>query len=291
MARTRTIPTISVTALAFLVLPLADTPAAAQPSPNAPMYFYVAKTGSNSNACVQAADSPCTSMLGAVCFAVTKPCLTIQGAIAKVPYEKRGSIFVSPGTYTEAVNIVGDLHHRIEIYGPYTFDGTNYACSDATQVAITAPGDTAVWAQDHGTVILGCMTLGPADTGFALRQFVIGDTFDVRFDQVTNPIAVTERSMMSCGGRMWLTTGGGYVASVNRSDLNFACEVIMPGSLSFTAVFNAARQSTVSTAGSTFTNTISGQKWTLSNSEIGPDCNVPGTGVTQDSYSKAPAGC
>src|SRR5215470_10884759 len=280
---------ISLPTLAFMTLPFATDTTTAQSPVNEPMYVYVGKNGSNASACIQSADSPCTSMIGPVCFAVEKPCLTIQGAIGKVPYEKRGSVFISPGTYSESVNVVGDLHHRVEIYGPYSFEGGNYRCVDPSQVVIAAPGDTAIWAQDHATVIVGCLTLGPANVGVAARQFVILDVAETRFDNVATSIVLSERSMATCGSRIWVTSSGSYVASVHRSDLNYACQTIIAAGLSFTAFFNADKKSTIDTTGASYTNTISGQKWILNGSEIGPDCVVPGSGTTQSNFSVAPS--
>src|SRR5262245_60752292 len=111
------------------------------------MHLYVAKSGNDANECLS----------------INAPCVTIQGAIAKVPYEKRANVFISPGTYPERLRIIGDVHHRIEIYGPY--DGER--CIDPAQVVISAPGEFAIWAQDHATVIFGCLTIGPAQIGIS----------------------------------------------------------------------------------------------------------------------------
>ena len=250
-----------------VALTLGGTPVAAQS--NLPMFLFVAKTGDDANHCLLA----------------EAPCLTFKAAISKAPYDKRVQINVSPGTYEEAISIVGDVHHRIEIYGPYKDE----KCIDPTQVVITAPGKIAIWAEDHATVITGCLTVGPATVGVAARQFVILDVGNTRCDQVQICISLTDRSVANCGGFLWVTSSGAYVATANRSDLNFACPVVINPGLTFTAFFHAERQSTIDTTGSSFTNGIDGQKWILSNSEVGPNCDVPGTGATLKNFAIAPS--
>ena len=232
------------------------------------IHLYVAKSGNDANECLS----------------ISAPCVTIQGAIGKVPYEKRANVFVSPGTYPERLRIIGDVHHRIEIYGPY--DGER--CIDPAQVVISAPGESAIWAQDHATAIFGCLTIGPAQVGIFARQFVILDFGNVRFDRVGTAV-VLETSVANCGGTIWITSGGLTFAGLSRSHLNVACRANIAPGLSFTSFFQAEKQSTIDTTGAVFTDTINGKKWILSNSEIGPNCDVPGRGVTQTNYAVAPA--
>jgi hypothetical protein len=212
----------------LLAAPLAFCAPAVQ-SPNAPLFFFVAKTGNNGNSCRSKA----------------APCLTIQAAIDKVPYEKRAQINVLPGVYEEAISIVGDVHHRIEIYGPYRDE----ECIDPTQVVVTAPGKIAIYAEDHATAIVGCITVGPATIGIYARQFVIFDVGNTRCDRVAICFALTDRSVVNCGGKLWIESSGSYVATARRGDINFGCQAVIAPGLSFVAFFSAEKKSSIDTEG------------------------------------------
>ena len=240
------------------------------------MYLWVATDGSNDNSCTSA----------------SKPCGTIQGAVDKVPFGTRGVINVLPGRYDGAINIVGYLHNFIGIFGPHNSEDR---CDDPSQVTITASDDVAVWAQDHATVILGCFTVTAARVGFQARQFTILDFRDISFGEVSTAVSVTDLSIASCTRPISLNASGASFASAVGSQLNIGCDVAIAADLSFTAFFHAAKRSVIDTAHATFSvagkGVVGGQKWILINSEIGPNCAVPGTGVTQLNNSVAPAGC
>jgi len=237
-----------------------------------PIFLWVAPTGNDTNSCLSAA----------------APCGTIQGAIDKVPYGTRGIVNLLPGHYPGGVNIVGYLHNFIGIYGPYD---SNVQCVDPAQVVIDAPGAVAFWIQDHASTQFGCLSISAASVGFSGRQFSIIDFSDIVFGQVGVSISATDRTMASCTGGVWVTGSGFYFATAYRSDLNIGCNIKIAAGVTFVAFFGAFRQSTIETASATFSGNIFGQKWYISNSEIGPTCSVPGTGVTQTNFAVAPLGC
>src|SRR5262245_50237348 len=118
--------TIPHTALALLTLPLLASPVQAQ------SYYDVAKTGSDSNPCTQAA-----------------PCLTIQAAVNKVPLGTIAGIRIGDGIYNEAVNIY--YHRAVAISGN---------CSNLSGVTVAPPaGNAAFTIQDHAITSLTCLTI------------------------------------------------------------------------------------------------------------------------------------
>jgi hypothetical protein len=259
---------------AFLLLLLAD-PARAQTA-----YYWVAKNGSDSFNCATAMPN----------IPSQTPCLTIQSAINQVPSYVRAIINVGPGVYMEQLNVVGYMHPFIGIFGPYDASGMN--CTEPQAVTIDAGGGMAVWAQDHATLQLGCFTIDNAAIGIGGRQYPIVDGGSIVFRNVGQPISMGHVSIFSCGREpLWLTMSGWSFASVDQGRLNIGCEINISPGVDYPAFFNGEGFSRIRTTGMRINGNIAGKKWRLRNSEIGPDCNVPGTGVDQDALSTAPSGC
>lgn len=243
---------------------------------NEPMFLFVAATGDNANSCT----------------AGTSPCLTIQGAVDKVPFGTRGIINVAAGTYSDPVNVVGYLRNFIGIYGPYNEVGQ---CADPNQVVINTPGQVAFWGQDHATLIVSCLKIGQASTGIAGRQGgTIIDFASIVFGNVTTGVAATDMAIASCGSQVWLTANMSAFGFAARGHLNMGCQFNIAAGLTVSSFYVGKSYSTIDTSGSSYEiagGSITGEKWHLDNSEIGPNCNVPGTGVTQLRNAVAPVGC
>jgi hypothetical protein len=75
--------------------------------------FYVATTRNDSNDCLTK----------------TAPCLTIQGAVSKIPIATAAYIEVAPGTYAEAVNVF--YYRLVNIRGD---------CADPSSVTVQPIG-------------------------------------------------------------------------------------------------------------------------------------------------------
>jgi hypothetical protein len=102
---------------------------------------------------------------------------------------------------------------------------------------------------------------------------------------------MSEFSIASCGADpIWITASGAYFVNADQSRVNIGCRVNISPGLSFSYFFGAVSHSRIQTEGAAFTDSISGQKWYLSNSEIGPTCGTPGAGGTVQWYSTTP-GC
>jgi hypothetical protein len=243
-------------------------------------YYWVENSGNDSNDCVTVLPNvPSQS-----------PCLTIQAAINKIPSYRRAVINVGPGIYHERLNIVGYMRPFVSISGPHDADGTT--CINPRQVVINAGGGQALWIQDHATVVLECLAIDQAAVGVSGRQHIIADLANIVFGDVGVPIAMTEFSIASCGNRpLSLTASGSVFAFVEQSRLNIGCQINIADGVNFSHFFEARSYSRINTTGARFNGNIAGRKWLLKNSEIGPDCNVPGADSTQDALSTAPPGC
>jgi hypothetical protein len=181
--------------------------------------LFVAKTGSDASSCSSPQES----------------CLTIQGAINKVPGGSLGvDIHVAAGTYPDPINLF--YHRAMRIVGD---------CTDLTAVQITS-GGTAVWVQDHAIGILQCFTIAATANGaigIAGRQYSITDIDRIRFSgfPAGQNIALSETAKLTCvpgpKGEPIILTGGGsdtFAVSSGGSSLYLNCPISLEGASSQT---------------------------------------------------------
>src|SRR5262249_19625647 len=129
------------------------------------------------------------------CQTVNTPCLTIPGAVKKIPWGSVGVIEILAGIYDEPI----DIAHRTFVY----LAGD---CSDYSAVTLRAPQPgTIVWVQDRTTAIVSCLTMEAAPgvegvNGIATRQFTIADCNRVRFGPMPGGthLVASETSKLSC---------------------------------------------------------------------------------------------
>src|SRR5262245_56237215 len=251
--------TISLTALAALILPLLGWPAAAQ--------FYVAKTGSDTNACTSHA----------------APCLTINGAIAKVPGGSLGtSIDVSAGIYSETVDIF--YFRAVELRGD---------CSNLAAVEIRTTG-VGIAVQDHAIGILRCLTITATVNGAAgieSRQYGIVDIDRIRFSGFPFGvhILVRESSRLACqpgpSGEPILVTGAAAIFAAARfgSHLTLNCPVALEGEdQSYTHFVECSVLSVCLASGLSWTgHSITGKQFNCDNSDLTQPSGVPPQGYVR----------
>src|SRR5262245_730435 len=127
---------------------------------------WVAKSGSDSNSCTDP----------------DAPCLTVQGAVNKVPLGAYAIVSIAPGIYDDPVNVY--YYRIVSISGPL---GKNGECLDRGAVTLSrSPAGSIIRVQDHSIVSVSCVTLSasPGTTGIsgiATRQFAIVDYGRMRF--------------------------------------------------------------------------------------------------------------
>jgi hypothetical protein len=147
--------------------------------------FYVATTGDD----------------GHDCLSKHAPCLTIQGAVSKIPIATVGYIEVARGTYAEAVDVF--YYRLVNIRG----DGAD---PGSVIVQPTGKGGTVFWAH-HAILFISCLTIGSSHTG----------TSELRH---ANLLSLT--SVASCTGPYFIDNGANVRATISalsrRSGLNRA---------------------------------------------------------------------
>jgi hypothetical protein len=117
---------------------------------------------------------------------VSAACATFQHAVNLCPSGGHCKIEVAPGSYSQKTSVV---HYKVvTITGPISATGQ---CADTNGVVVVddrtngAMETSAIfWVQDHAILSIRCMTLRgymEGSTGFAARQFAIGDVDDIDF--------------------------------------------------------------------------------------------------------------
>ena len=192
--------------------------------------FYVAMSGDDGNDCLSK----------------NAPCLTIQGAVAKIPIATAGYIEVAPGSYNEAVDV---FHYRIvNIRGD---------CADPSNVIIQPKGNggTAFWAQDHAIFFISCLTIRSSHTGnigIAARQFGIVDFQYVHFGALAGGIhiSVTDLSVASCIGPYFIDDSANVHAAVSAlSRLTLNCPIHITTPVTFTVFAESVSRSFLNAGG------------------------------------------
>jgi hypothetical protein len=258
--QTSTKSTISLTALAFLALLVAlnGGPAQAQ--------LYVATTGNNANACTSSAE----------------PCLTIQGAIDKVPGGSLGTLItIAAGTYNETPNIY--YYRAIHLVGN---------CNDLTAVQITTDG-IGIVVQDHAIGIIECMTISATAngaTGIVSRQFSIVDADRLRFSGFPegNYFSAVEGSTLSCvpgpNGEPIVLTGSAstFASASDGSHLKVNCPVSFQSSQTYTHFISCTELSVCKATGLAWAGlSITGKQYNCDNSDFTQPSGSPPTGYTK----------
>jgi hypothetical protein len=246
--------------LALILLVFANAPAQAQ--------LYVGKTGNDAN--------PCTSPLA--------PCLTINGAIAKVPGGSLGmAISIGAGSYAETVNIY--YYRAIDLFGD---------CSNPGLVEILTVS-VGIVVQDHAIGIIRCLTItatGDGATGIETRQWAIADVDRVRFSgfPLGTHIVVRESSRLACkpgpnGEPIVLGGGASMFAAVNDgSHLYLDCPVLFQGSTAQTYSYfiRCAELSVCKTSGLAWTGpNITGKQFYCDSSYVTQPGGNPPTGYSK----------
>src|SRR5262245_17714788 len=179
--------------------------------------LYVAKFGNDDN----------------TCMSQSAPCLTIQGAINKVPGGSLGvDIDIADGTYNEMPNIY--YHRAIRLRGN---------CSNLSSVQIIA-NSLGILVQDHAIGILQCLTIAAGTTeatGILSRQYSIVDAVRLRFSgfPLVQNIIVGDSSTLTCApgpnGEPVVVTGSSTVfISISRgSRLNLNCPIFFEDQSAF----------------------------------------------------------
>jgi hypothetical protein len=220
---------------------------------------WVAKTGNDSNSCT-------TSVA---------PCLTIQGAVNKVPLGTTATISIAPGIYNDPVNIF--YHRVISISGPL---GQNGECTDKGAVTLSrsTPGPI-IWVQDHPIVSVSCVTLSAPPgvagiSGISTRQFAILDYGMIRFGAMPGGgahVSAGEMSKVNCNSDNEIVGGAAMHASAgNLSSLYLGCNiaVMLPG-LSFATIVMANVKSAVDASLAVFTGYgVTGKKYIVYDSNL-----------------------
>lgn len=141
--------------------------------------------GSDSNDCISAA------------------CATIQHAADLCPAAWYCAINIAPGVYSQKTNVY--YYKVIAITGPTDAKGQ---CVNRHEVTVDDLANgvrrtgSIFSVQDHAILTVRCMTLranGTGTTGFAARQFAIGDVNDIDFLQFPSgtAVAATETSKVN----------------------------------------------------------------------------------------------
>ena len=172
------------------------------------------------------------------CDSSAAPCLTIQGAVNKVPGGSLGvRINVGAGTYNESVNIY--YHRAMEIRGD---------CSNLSAVQIVTTS-VAFSIQDKVIVILHCFTISTSvagATGIHGRQEPIIDISQIRFGGFPSGVHISmqERSKLSClpgpNGEPIIVTGSGadvFAAANQQTQLFLNCPISFEGSTGQTYIY------------------------------------------------------
>jgi len=177
------------------------------------------------------------------CAARSKPCATFQRAVDSCPSGGHCFVEVAPGIYSQKTNVF--------YYKVVTFDGRQNAegeCSDRGAVVVddrvNGIGQTGLlfWAQDHTVLTIRCMTLkayASGSTGFASRQFAIGDVVDVNFAQFPSGLGVSaaETSKINVLNPGILGNASRFAMATDLSQVTVGGEVMIGDKLSFDVAF------------------------------------------------------
>lgn len=153
------------------------------------------------------------------------PCGTLQYAADQSPMGSFTSIALAPGDY-HGLTAPGTSMLNVYEFKRVSLAG-DCANPEAVRLIAESPGAPILWAQDHATLIVGCLAIGSnvsGATALSSRQFAIVDFYKIHFGSVgfrpmSVDVAISDSSIMSCTGAIWVD--GPAVVLINFSTTAF----------------------------------------------------------------------
>lgn len=211
------------------------------------------------------------------CETANAPCATIPAAIAK-----------SPRTESVTVKFVGPYSHPAHIDVSFrtfgvTIWGGPFGCGEPEAAAVVLGG--GITAQDYTNLNLQCLTVA-GHNGLHCRQFAICDYVNVRLAATSTQLSAVDKSVINCGGSVWIRGGGSTFIAVGNSIANMGCWFGLPAGLSFADTFvSGTGFSVINTTGMAIAAHPIGpaKKWILTNSVLYKPAayQLPGVGSVE----------
>jgi hypothetical protein len=184
-----------------------------------------------------------------------QPC-SPQGAVLACNHHAYELCKVSfaPGVY---------LDPEIDIYYYRVVHLTGDCKAPQSVVLRATRQSTLIWVQDHAIGSIHCMTLDATATATAIagRQHVIIDYDTLKFGDMLGGthIALTDNSIASCAGTIWLTGNAHVHANVtSRSQLNLGCAIDLTNGRAFDYFTIVSDFSLLYAGGMTYSGTATG---------------------------------
>jgi hypothetical protein len=218
------------------------------------------------------------------CSLDSVPCATFQRAVDLCPMGVHCFIDAAPGVYSQKTNV--NYYKVISIFGPLN----KGKCTDRDAAVVddringAAQPGPIFWAQDHSVLIIVCMSLrayAEGSSGFATRQFSIGDLNEIKFDKFIGGVGVaaSEESKINVLSPEIAGDASRFASSQDLSQVLIAGEIKILDNLRFDVAFlSSVNNSIVSVNPSAISGgkAISGASYQCFNSTINRNTALPG---------------
>ena len=180
------------------------------------------------------------------CLSPSKACATFQRAVNLCPLGGWCNILPAPGVYSQKTRVY--YYKALAIFGRLDEKGN---CVDRGAVVVddringVGQADAIFWVQDHAILTISCMTLAAyakGSTGFAARQFAIGDVDYVDFGQFPSGtgVAANETSKISIYSPGVYGDAVRFAVASDLSQITIGGTIRIGGGLTFDVAFLSA---------------------------------------------------